>query len=152
MKRVILLIVLLVTSNAWAIDPECDIADPRITIVDARGTGEALATSGANVAVSSVAGGFRYCTPRVSDTGAAIPETGYPMTCQAFSPATEFLPAVVIDTVTDKGPGQLVNVVCPVCRFAYDIHITCSNVNGTSLPWVGVVFFPGESPGKPAVQ
>ena len=152
MKRIVLLIVLFVTSNAWAIDPECDIPDPGITIVDARGAGDPLDTGGAVTSVSAIPGGFKYCTSRVTETGAVYPETGYPMSCQAFSPATEFLPAVVIDTVTDKGPGQVVNVVCPGCRFAYEMNITCSNTNGTSLPWVGVVFFPGEAPGKPAVQ
>lgn len=135
MKRIVLLIVLFVTSNAWAIDPECDIPDPGVTLKNAIATG-----------------GFQYCTPKVSDTGLTYPETGYPMSCEVFSPATALLPAVVIHTVTDKGPGQLVNVDCPSCRFAYDINIACTNANGTGQPWVGVVMFPGEAPGKPFVQ
>lgn len=128
------LISLVGVGSASARDVECEIDANGITFVDAIPTG-----------------GFNYCSPRKTITGAELPDTGYPMSCEVFKPATAFLPSVVLQTVTDVGPAQKIEFLCPACTFEYQLQLSCANEAGQGGVLDITARFRPEAPGTPAL-
>jgi hypothetical protein len=120
--------------TASARDAECEIDANGIVLVDA---------------VPS--GGFNYCSPRKTDTGVELPDTGYPMTCEVFKPATTNLPAVILQTTVDVGPAQNIEFLCPDCLFEYQLQLSCTNEAGKGGVLDITARFRPEAPGQPVL-
>jgi hypothetical protein len=136
MKFAPMLAVLLLTTPALAIDPEC---------VDA--IGEPAVFQGCQLKMDGLSTVVRFCSPQVDIDGDPIPEAN------ALGSCTVTLDGITQAVATVDRPGQLFSISLTSKNPGHVITAYCSTAEDlTGNVWTSDICFPSKPPKKPHLR